>query len=354
MNAFQKFNFSRFSIIFKNNSMLFYLVLAFAISWTIWFIEPFFRTNNSLAANCLIIFGSYGPVAAAMIVSAISNPQRVKSPIIFRTIAGGLVLITAIYCNWPAVYALRAGLSNAWLWILLGFLTLLPAYIFFSSQSKISGVRDLLGSLLKLNVPLFWFVTALFFMLALSVSGALITSLLNGQPLFSFYGALLSSESLKNLPLTLMATALYGGPVGEEAGWRGFALPRLQKRFNPLAASVFLGLIWGFWHLPLHVTGYYNAAFGNPINGLLMRAITTIPLAIIFTWLYNRSGGNLLVMVILHTAVNVTSSLINTGLGMFIVTAVAVIFMIVFDRMYRKLPSSTTEDKLESIGYAVP
>ena len=94
---------------------------------------------------------------------------------------------------------------------------------------------------------------------------------------------------IPNFALTFFATALYGGPLGEEAGWRGFLLPRLLKRFDPLLASVYLALIWGIWHLPLHFTGYYNAVFGSPWGGLLTRLFTTVPLAIIFTWLFNRN-----------------------------------------------------------------
>ena len=182
-------------------------------------------------------------------------------------------------------------------------------------------------------------MTALFLMLVLSLAGILLTSLLTSQRLADLFSAIGSSETLKHLGLTFFAIALYGGPLGEEAGWRGFALPRLQKRFDPLLASVILAGFWGLWHLPLHLTGYYSRVFGSPLNGILMQMFSIIPLALLSTWLYNRTRGSLLILVLLHTAVNVTSSIVAPAVGMYITTTVAVVLMVVFDRMYRKLPA---------------
>ncbi len=320
----------------KKRALISYFILAFGISWVLWFIEPSLRARDALTANLLIQFGTFGPIFSAMIVSAIAHPERVHSPVWSRFVLGGIILALTIYCSWPSATYLLANGSNWVNWLLLGLLTVVPAWIFFNVKSGISGVQGLLSSLGGWRTRLLWVGTALFLMLVLSISGVLVTALITGQSLLSFYQAFLTSESLKNLPLVLLATAFYGGPLGEESGWRGFALPRLQKHFDPLLASVYLGLIWGFWHLPLHVTGYYDAAFGNAITGLVMRAFTTIPLTIIFTWLYNRSKGNLLVLVVLHTAVNVTSSLVAPGVGMYVTTTIAVVLIVVFDRMYRK------------------
>ena len=100
-----------------------------------------------------------------------------------------------------------------------------------------------------------------------------------------------------------------GGPVGEELGWRGFALPRLQQHRNALDASILLGLVWGLWHLPL----YFVLGTGQ---SELLRAGTspafaiggflgwTIGLSVLFTWLFNQTGGSLLVVILFHASVN--------------------------------------------------
>lgn len=333
---------ARISPIVQAKALPFFFGGAFLISWIFWFVEPVLRGSNPIAAAIFIQFGAYGPVLAAMLVAALSRPERIPAPLGRRLLAGGLALAAAVFVNGSLFEQVRANGSRPVDWLLAGVITLLPAWVFFYAYAETRGLRDLLSPLTRWRANPLWFATALLLMLVLSILGVLLVSLFSGQPLSTWYEAFLGSESLRNLALTFFATALYGGPLGEEAGWRGFALPRLQKRFDPLLASVWLGLAWGLWHLPLHVTGYYNQAFGDPLSGLLLRAFTTIPLTLIFTWLYNRTRGNLLVMVCLHTAVNVTSSLVAPGTGLYITTTVAVVLMVVLDRMYRKTGKEMT------------
>ncbi len=335
---------ARYLSFFRIHSLAAYFGLAFLISWFFWSIEPALRARDPISATFFVQLGSYGPVLAAMIAAAIGTSEREHRPVVPRLAIAGLVLALAVFVNWPLIGQFLAG-STSWLhWSLLAVILILPAWVFFNSGSSLRGVHDLLGSLTRWRVNPLWYAAALFLMLFLSAFGVFLVSLWTRQPLSAWLVSFRSNPILHNLALTFFATALYGGPVGEEPGWRGFALPGLQKRFDPLLASVFLGLVWALWHLPLHVSGYYNQAFGSPLNGLLLRFFTTIPLTIIFTWLYNRSGGNLLVMVLLHTAVNLTSGLIAPGPGLYITTTVAVLAMVVLDRMYRKR-SATPGDR---------
>jgi uncharacterized protein len=183
-----------------------------------------------------------------------------------------------------------------------------------------------------------WWGVALAIMPVLHLAGLALQALFGGPSLPAAFAAIGESDTFRNLLRALPATALWGGPMGEEAGWWGFAFPRLQRRFDPLLASVIPGAAWAAWHLPLYLTGYYDQAFGGPLVGLLMRAFTTVPLALVFTWTFKRSGGSVFAMVLLHTAVNITSGLAAPGWGMFVATAVAVTLMVVLDRMYRKAP----------------
>lgn len=93
---------------------------------------------------------------------------------------------------------------------------------------------------------------------------------------------------------------LIGGPLGEEFGWRGFALPALETRFSPLWASLILGFIWIMWHLPLFFisdSAQHSLPFG-------MYALLTIPLTLLITWIYHGSGDSLLLVMLFHTSVN--------------------------------------------------
>jgi membrane protease YdiL (CAAX protease family) len=105
-----------------------------------------------------------------------------------------------------------------------------------------------------------------------------------------------------------------GGPVGEELGWRGFALPRLQQRTNALAASILLGIIWGLWHLPMYFvlgTGQSEIlrAGASPAFAIGGFVGWTIGLSVLFTWLFNQTGGSLLVVILFHAAVNLAAFL---------------------------------------------
>ena len=87
----------------------------------------------------------------------------------------------------------------------------------------------------------------------------------------------------------------------EEVGWRGYALPRLQKRYGALIASLLLGLLWGSWHLPQWFIPATGQADKWPFAIFLLH---TIAFSILLTWLYNRSAGSLWPVILAHAAFN--------------------------------------------------
>jgi membrane protease YdiL (CAAX protease family) len=100
------------------------------------------------------------------------------------------------------------------------------------------------------------------------------------------------------LVLTAIAHILIVG-IGEEVGWRGFALPRLQSKHTALKSTLILAPLWGFWHLPTFLfvndllTGFGLAIFFS---------VLSIPIAIIYTWLYNSTGGSLFIVSLWSTS----------------------------------------------------
>jgi len=112
-------------------------------------------------------------------------------------------------------------------------------------------------------------------------------------------------------------------------GWRGFLLPQLLRRYGPFVASLLLAVVWALWHLPIDIrSGFLVTGPG----AVLIRIIWTIPVTIIFTWFYIRSGGNLLVALFLHTSINILSDLgfsqyERTALFLFVLLAIAAILI---------------------------
>ncbi len=108
-----------------------------------------------------------------------------------------------------------------------------------------------------------------------------------------------------------IALLILGGPLWEEPGWRGFALPRLQQRSGPLVGSLLLGVLWGLWHLPLFLIPGYNAAgsgFAGIIIPFLAFVLFVMALTCIFTWVFNNTRGSLLLPMLLHASINQANS----------------------------------------------
>jgi len=99
-----------------------------------------------------------------------------------------------------------------------------------------------------------------------------------------------------------------GGGLGEELGWRGFALPRLQSRFSPVTATVVVGGAWTLWHLPLVI------ASAQPLTQAGVLLLFIAPMAFVYTWVFNGTGGSVLVPVLLHGTQNGVSAFLERSL----------------------------------------
>ncbi len=103
---------------------------------------------------------------------------------------------------------------------------------------------------------------------------------------------------------------LFFGPVPEELGWRGYALDRLQVKWNALTSSLVLGLLWAMWHLPLfYITGTFQNNLGFHSLFFWMYMIVLIPHAILYTWIYNNNRRSTLSAVLFHFTVNFVGQL---------------------------------------------
>ena len=99
---------------------------------------------------------------------------------------------------------------------------------------------------------------------------------------------------------------LIGGPLGEEFGWCGYALPSLQAGHDWRVASLGLGLVWGVWHLPL----FFIAGTSQAHVPLGLFLLSVVAMSVSFAWLVNRCAGSVVVALLLHTAINFWPSII--------------------------------------------
>ena len=96
----------------------------------------------------------------------------------------------------------------------------------------------------------------------------------------------------------------------EELGWRGFALPRLQERHSPLAASLVVGLIWGVWHLPLAWASTGFQASDRPVVYMLRFVATILPISCLATWVFNGTGGSVILASLYHFSVDLSETIL--------------------------------------------
>jgi len=105
-------------------------------------------------------------------------------------------------------------------------------------------------------------------------------------------------------PVGLVLAAIFVAALGEELGWRGFALPRMQARQQAFAASLLLGVLWGLWHLPLLI------ARGISPLGYLDFVLSIIAYSVLLAWIYNNTQGSLFLMVLFHAVFDIAALMI--------------------------------------------
>jgi len=213
-------------------------------------------------------------------------------------------LILAIAISWSVELPLVAS-AQGWLGVRLptaihyfaAFGPMLAAILMTWVTGGADGLKELWGRVTKWRVGWTGAAFAILSPLALFALASIAIRLMGGEwPDLRLLGEVnyLPFLGIWVLPLWL---ATYG--FGEEIGWRGFALPRLQKRRSALAASVILGLMWSLWHVPafLYLDTYVNAGglavFPGVAFGIVMGAI-------VLTWLYNTTGGSVLMVAVWH------------------------------------------------------
>src|SRR3712207_4467334 len=166
----------------------------------------------------------------------------------------------------------------------------LAAFVMAGVTGGRSGISRLLRRIVRWRVGLGWYLFAIVGIPAIMVLGAIV---LPGV-LASYQTPALSL--VLTYPVTFVVALIIGGPLGEEIGWRGFALPRLQRLHGPLVGSLILGPIHVFWHLPL----YWVPQWGTPrdtVLDLLWYFLAGFAATFIYAWLFNNTRGSVFLIV---------------------------------------------------------
>jgi membrane protease YdiL (CAAX protease family) len=200
-------------------------------------------------------------------------------------------VLAYVFSWWPwPLYAF--GLSPS---PIIAFGPFLAAILVLALTTGKGGVVTLLRRMVRWRVRPVWYAVALLLPVAISGGAALLNVVVLGAsaPSPAELGAW--SGLVPTFFLRLLVPGI--GGAWEEPGWRGYALPKLQGGHSALLASLILGVVWAFWHLPLMVIGQIH----------LSDPVYIVAWTVVFTWVFNNTNGSVLIAMLMHNMHNVIS-----------------------------------------------
>src|SRR5215212_3456349 len=212
--------------------------------------------------------------------------------------------------TWAIQIPVAAGVLEGSGWRAVTWVPAIAALLAAALTGARGALRELGSRLVRWRVGWQWYLVVILGPAAFSLAVAGVYTLLGGSWSEAAPPALLEGPLLF-LPLFLLILTLTDG-LGEELAWRGFALPRLLTRYNALAASLILGVIWALWHLPLLWT-QGNGMFHQPVWLLLLDVTAK---SVLFTWVFLHTRGSVLIAMLFHGATNlflVSPDVASTG-----------------------------------------
>jgi len=277
----------------RSQPIFVFVLLSFSTSWTLWYFAGAYSevTINFKPLGYRWLLAQIGVLSPAVvggllsqIISTDKGQQQGGAWVVY--IAALLLGLFISYSSYEDIF------KNNLLGLGLFLLAIISIVIFTGFKT---GVMVKMFTSSKSH--LIWFFASVFVFPLLMIISMLITSgkititqeYVNGSRLVIFAAVLFAFN------------LLFGGPLGEEPGWRGFALPMLLKKYNPVWTSVILGIYWALFHAPIDISHGFML---NGLGAVIARIAWTIPLTLIFTAFFLKTNGSVLVTMLLHTSIN--------------------------------------------------
>lgn len=324
----------------RRYQLILFFVLAYAITWGVWI--PVLRLYFQEEVSFVAVFspwGAFGPALAGILItrfmhSEMSDRSRRASLSAFLL---GLVVSAFVHILSAWMQARSTGTGGTVVGVtLVGLIAAIPpALVISSAFSRNEAVSDYLHSLVEPRGSAAYYLFALLLSPAISWVGSLISEAF-GQAALYDTPPLYGWDAVRIVLITFISQFFYANALGEEVGWRGFALPRLQARHSPLVASLVIAPAWFAWHLPLKLLNPDEIPY-------LFYGLTFVPSSILLTWVFNRTNGSILAVGIAHAAGNVSGKLLfpasNAWLVLRFVTAA---ILVLIDRMWDRSTLETS------------
>jgi membrane protease YdiL (CAAX protease family) len=323
----------------RNKPIAAFFIITFAITWGLGFSYISVLRHGMYQLSLLMSIATCGPALAGILVTAVGNREPRSGSKKARWIA---FLIAALVGT--AVYSAVDFFNNvpvSAIYVVSVFLLVTPpvAYVISGAFSRVPAVRSSLATLVEPRGAIRWSLIALVIFPGLALLSIAISGLLGRSATYRIGYGPSSYPHLVLIVVRFLYQLFFYNATGEEAGWTGFARPRLQARVSPLITAIIVTLFWAPWHAFLWYAQGHNVL---SLNYWIDACVHLIPDSIVYGWLFNRSKGSILVVGIAHAARNtVARSLPNLDWHMLtMATYAAALLMILLDRMWKKLPSS--------------
>jgi membrane protease YdiL (CAAX protease family) len=321
----------------KRHQIAAFFIITFAITWGLGFSYAGFLKQGQFLLVPLVTIATCGPALAGIMISAVSNTRPKQGTrkafwIAFFVAWGVSALVFLAHNTFFNITPFSLAV------VVFSLVAVVPvAFVIGSAYSRIPTVKDYLSSLVRLRGVWGWSFLGLVLMPVLILISVPVSNILGREPTsvhqFPDTGLVL----IGLVAVKFLYQLFFFNATGEETGWRGFALPRLQARTSPLVAALVLAFFWVPWHF------FLWQAERNPVLTLqywIDMYIVTVPLSLLIVWIYNRSKGSILVAGITHAASNTAVAFIpHPDLqGLSLTLSVAALVMILVDRTWKKLP----------------
>jgi membrane protease YdiL (CAAX protease family) len=323
----------------KRHQVAAFFIVTFTITWGLGFSwnaiikrQQFLWLPLAFAATC-------GPGIAGILISAVTNTELGRRP--RRTF--WIALVVAWLVSLLVSLANSSFLQHSPLTPMsvgLFAVAVLPvAFVVASAWSRNPSVRNYLASLVRFRGMWGWLLVAVALFPILQVFSLLVNWLVYGQSVSSDQFPQMSIGLIGLVIVKFLYQFFFFNGTGEETGWRGFVLPRLQTRMSPLVAALIIGLFWAPWHF------FLWRAVGSPVWTVQFWAgqfALHVLSSVFIVWVCDRACGSILVAGVTHAAANTVMAFVPLqGMrGLYLTYVVAALALTLVGRMWKRLPQS--------------
>lgn len=322
----------------RKNSIILFSGLTIIFSWTFWALGYVIFPDSFILQLPFLRLGAFAPALVSVLLctfdksgnkTGLYHKKRLRIFIITWILATIHIIIYlyAIEDVDPSLLSIGVSIVTS----------LLPAFMISRIYSRNNAVRKHMSSIIRSGKSIKFLIISFFLIPSVLVCDLFLNMLIGNNPSINFYGTDGPSGFLLILLILLIAQSLQAGGLSEEPGWRGFALRNLQYLFSPLISGLIVGMIWGLWHFPMFIPQIKEV---SP----LMILYNCSQLGILFTWVYNKSHGDLLSVILLHASWNVAADILPKSFVSDLIIGMILIYMIFSDKMWRRItPASETK-----------